>query len=263
MLREIEAMINDVGARILGERGHEEAHPDFGIEIVAEDSIAFKKGSVRATIAITRFVEVGLLAATEVIQTVNTLGTKKRPALESASSETLSARVVRGLDRIAFINQTGKTNTKLEVKAPRPLLVAANIASIATRRATFGDRAVESLRSLRVPAFEENNVRLYGKLFRLRDKPMEDDGKNTFWGELYADNGQRWRIQFKVQDLPLVSSLFTQRVLIVGTATYYHSASPKLEASHIERDLDRDTVSAYHELYGCDRDLNEEGRLPS
>ena len=263
-LREVEAMINDVGARILAERGVEDQNPDFGLEIVAEENIAFRKGSVRATIAITRYLDVGLLAAAEVIHTVGALSARKiGPAMERSSTDLLSARVVRGLDKIAFINHTAKTKTKLEVKAPKMLLAAANVVPIASRRATFGDTAVENLRTLRVPAFEENNVRLYGKLFRLKDKPLHDESQNVFWGELYTDNDQRWRVQFNASDLDQVSPLFTHQVLVIGKAVYYQTASPKLEATHIEKDLDRDIVSAYLELYGCDKDLAQEGRRPS
>src|ERR1039457_464423 len=50
VLREVESMVNDVGSRILHERGLEDQNPNFGIEIVAENSVAFKTGSVRATI---------------------------------------------------------------------------------------------------------------------------------------------------------------------------------------------------------------------
>ena len=71
-------MINDVGHRILRERGVEDIKPDFGIEIVAEEGLAFRKGSVRATIAITRYVDVGILAAGELISTTSALSVKKR-----------------------------------------------------------------------------------------------------------------------------------------------------------------------------------------
>ena len=260
-LREIEAMINDVGSRILSERGVEEPNPDFGLELVAEAGIAFHKGSVRATLAITRYLDVGLLAAGEVIKTIGTLSVKKHgPVMERGTTESLSARVVRGLDRIAFINQAAKTKTKLEVKAPRSLLVTANLQSIALRRATFGEMALENLRALRVPSFEESNVRLYGKLFHLKDKPIHEENESIFWGELYADNGQRWRVQFDAKDLDKVTPLFTQQVLVIGKAIYYQTASPKLEATLIEKDLERDIVGAYMELYGCDKDVAPEAR---
>ncbi len=57
-----------------------------------------------------------------------------------------------------------------------------------------------------------------------------------FWARAQADD--LWILQF----------------LAIGKAVYYQTASPKLEVTHIEKDLDRDIVSAYFELYGCDRD---------
>jgi hypothetical protein len=259
-LREIESMINDVGLRLLSERGIDEAKPDFGIELVAEDGIAFRKGSVKATIAITRHLDIGLLATAEIIKTVETLSLQRRgPGIEGSAPEQLNARVVQGLDRIAFINHVARTKTQLEVKAPKSMIAAAAINGPMSRRATFGDIAEENFRRLRAPSFEENNVRLYGKLFRLKDSPADDAEEQTFWGELHRDNGERWRIKFKIQDLENVTPLFTQQVLLTGKAVYYASASPKLEADHIEKDPDRDVEAAYAELYGCDRDIAPEG----
>ncbi|HTU47137.1 MAG TPA: hypothetical protein VMF91_18895 [Bryobacteraceae bacterium] len=262
-LREIESMINDVGFRLLKERGVDDPKPDFGIELVAEGGIAFKKGSVKATIAITRYLDVGLLAAGEVIKTVETLSMQRRgPAVANTIPEPLSARVVQGLDRIAFINQIARTKTQLEVKAPKKMITAANMNGPMSRRATFGDIAEENLRTLRSPSFEENNVRLYGKLFRLKDSPSDDEQEAMFWGELHRDNGERWRIRFKIHDLPTVTPLFTQQVLVTGKAVYYPNASPKLEADYIERDPERDLEAAYAELYGSDRDIAPEAREP-
>ena len=255
VLKEVESMVNDVGSRILHERGLEDQNPNFGIEIVAENSVAFKTGSVRATIAITRYTEVGILAAGEVINTIRLLSVKKRGPIVEHGSDDLSVRVVRGLERIAFINPAAKTKARLEIKAPKSMIEAANMKPLPARRATLGNVATENLRSLRAPSFEENNVRLYGKLFRLRDRPLYSENEKVFWGELQRDNGERWRIQFKTGDLAKATPLFTKQVLVIGRAVYYSGTSPKLEANHIEDDIERDLVSAYREFYGCDRDI--------
>jgi hypothetical protein len=256
VLREVESMVNDIGTRILHERGLEDQHPDFGIEIVANGGASFRKGSVCAMLAITRYVDVGILAAGEVVKTIGILSSKKRrPAAEHAELGELSARVISGLERIAFVNQAAKTKLRIEVKAPKLMVLAANMRPLLARRATLGDVATENLRSLRVPRFEEYNVRLYGKLFRLRDKPLSSDQEKAFWGELHRDNGETWRIRFKIADLPRVANLFTKQTLITGKAVYYSGASPKLVADNIEHDPDRDLVSAYDDLYGCDRDM--------
>jgi hypothetical protein len=256
VLREVESMINDVGVEILQSRGVENAKADFGIELVADDGMAFKKGSVRAYIALTRYPEIAVLAAEKVINAVKLLSVKRRePAMETRPAPILSARVVRGLERIAYFNEPAKTYIRFELKAPKKVIAITEMKSPAARRAMLGVVAAESLRALRTPKFEEHGVRLYGKLYRLKDRPTDSGAKATFWGELYRDNGEKWRVQFNKSDLNTVSGLFTKDVLVVGTAVYYESTSPKIEATFVDEDMDRDLVAAYDEFYGCDREV--------
>jgi hypothetical protein len=72
-------MIIDAGRELLKERGVEQPTSDFGLELVADESgVTFHKGSLRATVAITRDIEIGVRAAQAVLATVHDLGTTRK-----------------------------------------------------------------------------------------------------------------------------------------------------------------------------------------
>lgn len=69
-LQELDQMVKEVGRRIQRDNGVENPDGDFGIELLAgATGIAFRKGSVKASAAITRDVENGLRAVQSVIGT--------------------------------------------------------------------------------------------------------------------------------------------------------------------------------------------------
>jgi hypothetical protein len=256
VLQEVRGMLIDAGREILKERGVEEPKNDFGLELLAEDGTAFHKGSVRSNIAITVDVEVGILAAQAVLETVRELdvalnqefvGTPKR-------LEPTEARIVHRLERIAFINEIAKAEARFQVKVPKALMPDQAMKTI-RRPATFGAREAEAIRVYRLPDFVEENLLLYGRLFELKDPAEADEGVGFFWGELKRDNGEKWRIQFNDEDEGLVTPLFRHQVMVTGTAHYYQTRSPKLTANAgaIHADVDRDYEAAFDELFGCEK----------
>lgn len=249
-------MIIDAGRELLKERGVEQPTTDFGLELVADESgVTFHKGSLRATVAITRDIEIGVRAAQAVLATVYDLGTARKRVIGSPPKqlEPTEARIVHRLDRIAFINQTTKSEAKFEVKGPR-LLLAGDTKILPRKSAVFGARAAEAIGAYRTPVFEEENLVLYGRLFELKDQDAEELAK-FFWGELKMDNGDRWRVQFSDEDLNLVTPLFRHQITVTGTAHYYQTKIPKLVSypGTVSIDEDRDYDSAFADLFGCEK----------
>ena len=255
VLSEMRQMIEDVGRQIQKENGVD-GPIDFGLELLAESSgVAFRAGSVQAKIAITNNIEIGLLAAQRVLDTVYGLNRVHKKPVASASQvqDAVQARIVSGLGRIAYVHDRSKTEAKFEVSTPKAFRIVDNKPRVT---ATFGAVAVQRIRSLREPVFVEGGVSLYGKLRVLSDKARTDEGSGMFWGELSRDNGERWRIQFEDKDEPTVTRLWRKQVIVIGTACYYQIRSPKLIAERIDLDVERDYEVAYKELFGCDRGNN-------
>jgi hypothetical protein len=255
VLSEMRQMIEDVGRQIQKDKGID-GPMDFGLELLADSSgAAFRAGSLQARIAITNNIEIGLLAAQRVLDTVYGLNRAQRKPVASAPQlqDAVQARIVSGLGRIAYVHDRSKAEAKFEVNTPKAFRVADNKPRIT---ATFGAVAVQRIRSLREPVFVEGGISLYGKLQVLSDKAQTDEGSGIFWGELSRDNGERWRIQFKDRDEPRVTKLWRKQVIVMGTACYYQVRSPKLIADEIDPDVERDYEAAYQELFGCDRGNN-------
>jgi hypothetical protein len=257
VLQEVRGMIIDAGRELLKERGVEQPTSDFGLELVADESgVTFHKGSLRATVAITRDIEIGVRAAQAVLATVHDLGTTRKTTLSSPPKqlEPTEARIVHRLDRIAFINQTAKAEARFEVKGPKLLLAGGSQNGPVRKSAIFGARAAEAISAYRLPVFEEENLMLYGKLFELKDQ-NDDEASGFFWGELKMDNGDRWRVQFTDGDQDRVMPLFRRQITVTGTAHYYQTKNPKLVSysGTVSLDEDRDYDSAFNELFGCEK----------
>lgn len=240
LLEEVRQMISDVGRDLEHQKGVLNPTGDFGLEVLAGTSgIIFRPGSIQTNLVITQNVQIGILAAQRVI---NTVGQLEREELPSQEDE-ISSHIVRRLNKMARIQETDKIETLLSVKRPgypKPM------------HATFGSVGIAAARSLQAPTFRMEDLTLYGKLFGLSDRSMADDetGK-VFWGELRRENGEVWRIQFKAEDVSAVSKLFRRQVAITGTAFYYRVASPKLVAERFDIDQERDFESAFDSLFGC------------
>ena len=240
VLDEFRQMMTGVGKRIQRERGSSSPDGDFGLEIIAgEAGNAVNPGSVWSPLAITSNADVGILAAQEVIQTLNRL--ERDDGILDPNHE-IDRDLIRRISRVARIQRADRMELEISIQRPGhadPLI------------ATFGSAGLSSVRALQSPTFEVEGMSLYGKLVELLDRdPSEEDGKG-FWGELRRDNGEAWRIQFKPSDADVVTPLFRKQVMVTGKAVYYRVATHKLVAESIAADTERDYESAFDELHGC------------
>lgn len=243
VLEEIRQMVTEAGRAIRNENGDDSA-PDFGLELVAgEDGVVFKEGSVQASIAITTNVQEGFLAAQKIVKTVELLRVKN----PTKGDSNVDYSIVRRLGRIARIQRTDKTRLALSVRRPME-----NHRDYST---VFDQTAVDSVRSLQAATFTIEDMTLNGKLTQLRDKDYEEDSRRGFWGELARENGESWRVQFKMSDVGTVSQLFRKQVSITGKAYYFRAQSPKLVAERIVVEQERDYEKAFDDLFGCDKEL--------
>jgi hypothetical protein len=243
VLDEFRQMMVSVGKRIQRERGADAPTGDFGLEIIAGDTgNAVRLGSIWSPLAITTNPAVGILAAQEVISTLNRL--EQDDGIVDPNIQ-IDRELIRRISRIARIQRADRT--ELEISITRPGYPEA-------LAATFGSPGLSSIRALQSPTFEVEGISLYGKLVELLDRdPSEEDGKG-FWGELRKDDGEAWRIQFKPSDIDEVTRLFRKQVMVTGKAIYYRVATHKLVAESISADSERDYEAAFDELNGCYKD---------
>jgi hypothetical protein len=243
VLEEVRLMVLDIGREIQRDAGIENPTADFGLELLAgPEGILFSPGSVQAHIAITSNTDHGVLAAQRVLSTVNALAAKKAVAVTTDAER----NVVRRLNRINKVQERDKTELYLVLQTP---------GKQKPTEATFNATAAACALSLQAPVFEVEGLTIYGKLFELRDTDPEDDGTKAFWGELRRENGETWRIHFRPAIAEKVASLFRKQVAVTGTGKYYRIAPPKLEATDIAHDEERDYETAFDELFGSDRHI--------
>jgi hypothetical protein len=120
-LTELKSLVIETGKEIERERGVSAPAGDYGLEILADGSGRFLvKGSVRANIAITRNIDVGALAVSRVLQTLQSLNSKRKGPKRV---DKLDAVVVHRLDKLAFINTTSKVDAKFKLIDPRSFQV--------------------------------------------------------------------------------------------------------------------------------------------
>lgn len=242
VLEEFRQMMANVGRRIQRERGVTAPSSDFVLEILADSDGAYmNKGSLWSSLAITNNAETGILAAQEVIHTLNRL-----EADDGIPDPTVGfdKDLIRRVARVARIQRADRLELEVSVEGPgfsKPLV------------ATFGAAGIASIRALQTPTFEIEGMSLFGKLIELLDRDPSDDEKKGFWGELRKETGETWRIQFRPSDIDLVTPLFRKQVVITGDAVYSRIATPKLIAKTIAADAERDYETAFDELFGCYR----------
>jgi hypothetical protein len=238
-------MVADAGREIQRDMGFERATAEFGLELLAgADGVVFRKGSIQAQVAITSNVQAGVLAATRIVETIDSLGKRKyTPANDTDRT------IVRRLNRIARIQETDKTEMSFAVKKPGAKTRSA---------ATFGEAAIASAFSLQAPVFQMEDTIIFGKLYELKDTDQGEEGEKGFWGELRRESGEVWRIQFAQSDAESVAKLFRRQVQVTGTAKYYRIAAPKLVVKSISLDNERDYLNAFDELLGCDKSIYPE-----
>jgi len=255
VLTEVRQMIEDVGRGIWQDKGGT-GPVGFGLELLAEeDGAIFRKGSLHARIAITSNVEVGLLAAQRVVSTVQELSSAQRKPVKYATelNDAAQARIVAGLGRIAYVYERSKTDAQFAITTPKAFRQENARPRVS---ATFGAIAVQRIRTLKEPVFTEGGLTLYGRLTRLYDTSEADEGTGPFWGQLRRDNGEHWRVQFDEKDQQKAATLFRRQVMVTGTAFYFHIRSPKIVASRVEPEAERNYEAAFDELFGCDRTIN-------
>lgn len=253
VLTEVRHMLTETGHAIQRERGVESPSSlDFGLEIIASgNGDAFHKGSLKAQIAITNNVEIGIAAAQRVIATIIDLGARKPVTRALVPSEAAStARIINRLDRIAYIHERSKADARFNVNIPKAYKADSQKAKTT---AVFGGVAIKRLVAMREPVFTEEGVTLYGKLTELKDKTKIDATGGAFWGELKRDNGEKWRVQFAGEYESKAIPLFRQQVRIFGSAHYFQARTPKLVACDVQPDEDRDYLKSFDELVGINR----------
>jgi len=246
VLQEIKAMLETVGRQVQRQRGAENPTGDFGIEIVA----GFQKGSVKTTLAITRDVDAGVLAATQVLDTVSRLGDRqwrRKPvqAIAGGIVPEFDPRLVTRLGNISKVQEIDKTKLELALRTNggRP------------QKAVFDRRTSQVISALREPNFAIEGITVYGRLRELHDRADDDESKKTFFGELIGDDGIVWRIEFKPRDVDRAAALFRRQVYVTGNVTYFKAINPRILAVNFGPDEDRDYETAFDELYGSDKGL--------
>jgi hypothetical protein len=241
-LQEIDELLKEVGRQVQRERGVENATGDFGIELLTgRGGIAFQKGSVKATAAITRDIEYADIAVSRVIDTANALERKQPGSIDPSG-----ASVIRHFARMSGWQQKDKTELRLEWKKSGARMKVAQ----------FGEVGIQTIESLSAADLKIENITIFGKLRELKDLSKQPDEEGSaFWGELLADNGEIWRVKFANADLKRVLPMFRKQVAVTGDAAYFKARNPRLSARLIELDPDRDYVAAFDKYEGSDANI--------
>jgi hypothetical protein len=239
-LREIEAMIREVGQRVQQENGAETADGDFGIELLAnKDGIAFKKGSVAAEAVLTRDVKNGMEAIGRIMDITDSVEKKAVRAVDQNGEA-----VFRRLTAISKYQEKDKTELHLGLDVKRKPV----------KQTVLSQKGIHVLREMGKAELEVEAITLYGKLKRLTDFSVEDEPK-YFWGELREDSGAEWRVRFHISDLGRVQKLFTRQVIVAGNATYFKTKNPRVDARDITEEKPRNYLAAFDKFRKEYRDV--------
>jgi len=233
-LQEFGELLREVGQQVQHDKGIENPSGDFGIELLTnKGGFIFGKGSVKAVAAITRDTQNGVTAVTRVIHAAKMLERSKPETIDPSY-----APILRRFARISGLQRQDKTELNIKLNEPGKKM----------KQAVFGERGIATIDSLSAAGLTLENVTLYGKLRELKDRSKEEEGGDTFWGELIAENGEIWRVQFSSDRLKAVLPLFRRQVVITGDATYFKANNPRLVAKSIDPDLERDYEKAFDSL---------------
>jgi hypothetical protein len=228
-LRELDYMIREVGRKVQQENGRLEPDGDFGIELLAgATGLAFHKGSVKTTAAMTKDVRNGFETLTRIVQTTDIIEKKR-----SVSVDEFGAAVVRGLATISTYQEKNQTQLQLQIRQGR-----------VTEQAVFSQKGVNAIKQLGTAEFAVESVTLYGKLRKLTDQSRVED-QDDIWGELLEDNGDKWRIKFHPTDFDKARKLFTKQVVVFGDASYFKTKFPRIDVKEITEEKKRDYVAAF------------------
>ena len=229
-LQELDQMVKEVGRKIQRDRGVESPDGDFGIELLAGvTGIAFRKGSVRASAALTRDVENGIRAVSSVIGTTAMVEKKNVSAVGEYGEP-----VFRRLARIIPMQEKDGTDLHLQLVKKQQVLDTAK----------FSASGMKVLRDLSAAEFAVESVTLYGKLRKLTDISRVED-RDDIWGELEEDNGDKWRVKFHPSDFDKARRLLSKQVVAAGDATYFRTKLPRIDVKEIKLEDRRDYVAAF------------------
>lgn len=241
-------MLESVGKQVQRSRGAAEPTGDFGLELIG----GFQKGSVKAALAITKDVEVGVIAAGYVLDTVTRLGTfksKKPPQVARAdglSTDTYDPRLMTRLGSIGKVQEIDKTRVEMALRANGG----------GPQKAIFDRRTSLILNKMREPNFAIEDITIYGKLRDLHDRATEgEEDKKGFLGELVGDDGNIWRIEFRPSDASKAAHLFRKQVYVTGNVTYFKALNPRIHARDFGLDEERDYLAAFDAMYGSSPDV--------
>ena len=230
-LRELDLLIAEVGQKIQRANGVRNPDGDFGVELIANSSgFAFSKGSIESRAVLTKDVKNGIATIAQIIGTTNAVETKK----DVASVDEYGAPVLRRLAKIAPLQERDRSELRLQ------LLTKTGEVLESTK---FGKAGRQTIQKLTAAEFEIESLTLYGKLKRLWDQSRTEE-EDDIWGELIEDNGDRWSMKFKPDDLKKVQRLFTKQVVVTGNAYYFKVKSPRLDVDEIEEEKPRNYVKA-------------------
>lgn len=243
VLYELEEMIRAVGRVVQRDNGVQLPTGDFGVELLATaQGAVFRKGSIKATAAITRDIPNGKRTVQQIIQTADALERKKPVSLIDEAG----TQIARRLSNIGEVQRGNKTHLELKLSTPgqkkRPHTI-------------FTESGIQVLEALDSEPIKVDAVSLFGRIRELRDRSKTEDGGRYFWGELMLDNGDVWRLKFNATDAQRITKLFMKQVEVTGEATYFAAKSPSLRVQQIEEDKPRDYLAAFDELQGCDKDV--------
>jgi hypothetical protein len=230
-LREIDAMIREVGRKVQQEAGIESPDGDFGIELLAgATGLAFQKGSIKTASAFTKDVPNGTETLRRIIRTTDAIETKKVVSIDD-----FGAPVAKRLAVISPWQQQDKTELSIQ-------LAERGKVSAHTR---FSEKGIRAIQKMSESQFSIESITLYGKLRGLTDR-SKTEKEDDIWGELLEDSGNTWRIKFVPADLDKAKELFTRQVVIFGDATYFKTKDPRLDVKNITQDKERDYVAAFN-----------------
>jgi hypothetical protein len=181
LLNEIKLLITDAGKEV--ERAHGVPDPtgDFGLEILASSSgNMFGRGSVRATVAMTKNIDFAAETVAHLLATLQDLNRPNKKPPERVSR--IEAAVISRLDRLAFLSQATKAEAEFRFSAPHTV-IPPGIKH--PSKAKFGETAIRRMQEIEQSlTFEERAVTVYGKLYELRDKSRDFSEERTgFWGD--------------------------------------------------------------------------------
>lgn len=242
VLRELDYMIRDIGARLQREQGQDNPTGDFGIELLTgQGGLAFLKGSVKAKAVPTRDIETAVKAFEHVIRTTNIIE-KKGPV----SVDQYDVPIYRRFATITKVQEKDRTELHLEVKQRGK----------SPKKGVFAEAAMQAIKKMAASDFQIEGLTVYGKLRGLTDRSrVEED--DDIWGELVEENGTIWRIKFKPTDVEKAKTLFTRQIVAVGNASYFRTNTPRLDVDDMKPDPPLDYlkgldefISSYEDVFG-------------